>query len=204
MQLQKKQLINDYHERCPRKNVHFFRKASIIQRTFFLNTWQILKIIGNNSLKINCILWPKQQHFTFYVELLIILPSFSVWLDMPHVYHERLLALSARPVLPGTCCRARTQVIIICVLNNVNIIIVVNNEQSIPRSCLTSRVIDSQTYVGSGLVMASRLLFDSGRFKQINFNLLSFLFSQLFGDRSRHGHWLLCHNAGNMKNTLQL
>ena len=125
-----------------------------------------------------------------------ILPSFSVCLDLPHVYPERLLALSARPVLPSSCCGARTQVIIICVLNNVNIIIVVNNEQSIPRSCLTSRVIDSQTYVGSGLVMASRLLFDSGRFKQINFNLLSFLFSQLFGDRSRHGHRLLCHNAG--------
>ena len=60
-----------------------------------------------------------------------ILPSFSVWLDLPHVYPERLLALSARPVLPGTCCGAGTQVIIISV-KNVNIIIIVNNEQSIP------------------------------------------------------------------------
>ena len=63
-----------------------------------------------------------------------IIPSFSVWLDLPHVYPERLLALSARPVLPGTCCGARTQVIIIIisVVNSVNIIIIVDNEQSIP------------------------------------------------------------------------
>ena len=49
-----------------------------------------------------------------------ILPRFSVWLDLPHVYPERLLALSARPVLPGTCCGPGTQVIIISV--NINIL----------------------------------------------------------------------------------
>ena len=57
-----------------------------------------------------------------------ILPSFSVWLDLPHVYPERLLALSARPVLPGTCYGPGAQVIIISVMT-VNIIIIVNNEQ---------------------------------------------------------------------------